>query len=213
MLSCATAPDMWAGPLMKALSDPMPGKRVHFIRHAQSKHNARAALVADETSVRMDPTLRDAPLTDLGHAQARALAPSIARLVGIELVVASPLTRAIQTMRHAFAHSPAQRLVLDLHREYQHSFCDIGQRPMELAKCFPDLEFDHLADPWWFMSPDHPGPFAIETMEMLDARLVAFRSWLEARPEREIAIVGHGTFLNRLTGHWYDNTTLITVSL
>lgn len=190
----------------------MAGKRIHFIRHAQSKHNERAALVADETSVRMDPTLRDAPLTDLGHAQACALAPIMSRLTGIELVVVSPLTRAIQTMQHAFAQCSAPRFVLDLHREYQHSFCDIGQRPIELAKHFPDLAFDHLADPWWFTSPDHPGPFATETMEMFDARLAMFRSWLYARPEHEIAIVGHGTFLNRLTGHWYDNTTRITMS-
>jgi broad specificity phosphatase PhoE len=191
----------------------MPDKRVHFIRHAQSQHNARAALVADEMPVRLDPAMRDAGLTDLGHAQARAIAPGIRKLTGIEVIVVTPLTRAIQTMRHAFADHQAPRLVLDLHREHQWSFCDIGQSPAALAAAFPDMAFDHLPDPWWHEDPDHPGPFAIETQDMLDARVEAFRAWLVARPEREIAVVGHGTFLNRLTGHWFDNTTRITVTL
>lgn len=189
----------------------MAKKRVHFIRHAQSQHNARAALVADETSVRLDPTMRDAGLTDLGHAQARAIAPGICKLTGIEVVVVTPLTRAIQTMRHAFADHPALRVVLDLHREHQWSFCDIGLPPAALAEAYPDLSFDHLRDPWWHVDPDHPGPFAIETEAMLDDRIEAFRDWLADRPEREIAVVGHGTFLNRLTGHWYDNTTRVSV--
>lgn len=185
----------------------MPRKRVHFIRHAQSRHNARAAEVDEETFVRHDPAMRDAALTDFGHAQARAIAPDIAGLTGVEIVVVTPLTRAIQTMRHGFADHPAPRLVLDLHREHQWSFCDIGTSPAALATAFPDLAFDHLPDPWWHVDPDHPGPFAIETHEMLDTRIAAFRDWLADRPEREIAVVGHGTFLNRLTGLWYDNTT------
>lgn len=191
----------------------MSGKRVHFIRHAQSQHNARAALVADEMPVRLDPAMRDAGLTDIGHAQARAIAPGITRLTGIEVVVVTPLTRAIQTMRQAFGHHPAPRVVLDLHREHQWSYCDIGQPPSALAAAFPDLAFDHLPDPWWHVDTEHPGPFAIETEAMLDTRIAAFRDWLADRPEREIAVVGHGTFLNRLTGHWYDNATRITVDL
>ncbi len=185
----------------------MPAKRIHFIRHAQSQHNARAALVADETPVRLDPTMRDAALTDLGHAQARAIAPGIRKLTGVEVVVVTPLTRAIQTMRHAFADHPAPRVVLDLHREHQWSFCDIGQPPATLAQAFPDLSFDHLPDPWWHVDATDPGPFAIETAMMLDARIEAFRDWLADRPEHEIAVVGHGTFLNRLTGQKFDNTT------
>lgn len=191
----------------------MAKKRVHFIRHAQSQHNARAALVADETSVRLDPTMRDAGLTDLGHTQARAIAPGIRKLTSVEVVVVTPLTRAIQTMRHAFADHSAPRVVLDLLREHQWSFCDIGQTPAALAEAYPDLSFDHLRDPWWHVDPDHLGPFAIETEAMLDDRIEAFRDWLADRPEREIAVVGHGTFLNRLTGHWYDNTTRVSVYL
>lgn len=185
----------------------MPAKRIHCIRHAQSLHNARAARVADETPVRLDPALRDAALTDLGHAQARAIAPGITKLTGIELVVVTPLSRALQTMRHAFANHSAPRVVLDLHREHQWSFCDIGQPPAVLAQTFPDLSFDHLPDPWWHVDAKYPGPFAIETAAMLDARIAAFRDWLANRPEREIAVVGHGTFLSRLTGLRFDNTT------
>jgi glucosyl-3-phosphoglycerate phosphatase len=191
----------------------VPTKRVHFIRHAQSQHNARADVVADETPVRMDPSLRDAALTDLGHGQARALASEIAALNGIEIVVVTPLTRAIQTMRHAFAHHHAPRLVHHLHREHQASFCDIGRPPAALAEDFPDLAFDHLPDPWWHHDPAHSAPYVVESMHQLDARVQAFRDWLAARPEREIAVVGHGTFLNRMTGHVFANAARVAVDL
>lgn len=47
----------------------MTSKRVHFIRHAQSEHNAPAIDAADEDMLRRDPALRDAPLTALGQSQ------------------------------------------------------------------------------------------------------------------------------------------------
>jgi len=48
---------------------------------------------------------------------------------------------------------------------------------------------------------------------MLDTRIAACRDGLADGPEREIAVVGHGTILNRLTGLWYDNTTRHVVEM
>ncbi|MEX2606377.1 MAG: phosphoglycerate mutase family protein [Kiritimatiellia bacterium] len=75
----------------------MPDKRIHFIRHGQSEHNARFEAADDELAVRHDPCLRDAPLSALGQQQARALGDEVKALRGIELVVVSPLSRAFQT--------------------------------------------------------------------------------------------------------------------
>jgi hypothetical protein len=36
-------------------------------------------------------------------------------------------------------------------------------------------------------------------------RLSKFISWIEARPEQTIAVVGHGTFFHRLTGRPFEN--------
>ena len=187
----------------------MPGKRVHFIRHAQSEHNARSEVAEDELAVRRDPSLRDAPLTPLGQDQARVLKREVAALHEIELVVVSPLTRAVQTTLAAFAGHPAPRLVHDLHREHLQSFCDIGRAPAKLSREFPALAFDHLADPWWHVGESADGPFAPEPDELLAARVAGFADWLSARPETEIAVVGHGGFLWHLTGHAFGNAERI----
>ncbi len=183
----------------------MSAKTVHFIRHAQSAHNARVQEVPDEDMARNDPALRDAPLSSLGQNQAAALQSEIAGLREIELVVTSPLTRAIQTTLAAFDGHPAPRLVEALHREHQDSFCDIGRPPAALALDFTSLRFDHLENPWWQEDPEHGGPFLRESLSSLERRVAAFADWLSARPEQTVAVVGHGTFLRTLTGHPFDN--------
>lgn len=171
----------------------------HFIRHAQSLHNAQARPGGP------DPMLRDAALTALGHRQATALGAELGAAPGVELVVISPLTRTIQTALHAFAACPAPRVVLHLHREQLDHYCDVGRPPAELARDFPMLAFDHLPDQWWHVDPASDAPYVLEPEDVLMARVAAFAGWLKARPESTIAVVSHGTFLNRLTGHSFGN--------
>ena len=188
-------------------------KTIHLIRHAQSAHNERVLELPDEDIARFDPALRDAPLTELGHRQAQALADDVAAQEDIELVVTSPLTRAIQTTLTAFGDHPAPRIVAALHREHQDSFCDIGRSPAHLAAEFPMLDFDHLDDPWWHVDPTTDGPFLRETLECLSMRVAAFSDWLRARPEECIAVVGHGTFLRTLSKHRFANAERIVIRL
>ena len=191
----------------------MSTKHIHFIRHAQSEHNARATQVVDEDVLRRDPGLRDAPLTALGHAQAEALAGELSALSEIELVVVSPLSRALQTTMAAFARHRAPRLVQPLHREMQESFCDIGRSPVELAKEFPHFDFAHLEDPWWHDGPTDGAPYPCEPLPAFEARVTAFADWLAARDEACIAVVGHGTFLRRLTGTTFANAQRVELPL
>ncbi|MFN3662532.1 histidine phosphatase family protein [Yoonia sp.] len=189
----------------------MCAKHVHFIRHAESEHNARIAIAKDERLVRHDASLRDARLTALGQQQAKALQVEMAALRDIELVVVSPLTRTIQTAVAAFADHPAPRLIECLHREKQESYCDIGRAPGVLAGEFAGFGFDHLDDPWWFDGPLDGAPFPRETLEAFERRVARFADWLSARPEHCIAVVGHGTFLRRLTGAVYANAQRVEV--
>jgi broad specificity phosphatase PhoE len=187
----------------------MATKRIHFIRHAQSEHNARFESALDEMAVRHDPSLRDAPLTALGQSQAHGLRAEVNALCEVELVVISPLSRAVETTLAAFNNHPAPRIVHDLHREYLQSFCDIGSSPDRLSQAFPALDFDHLDDPWWHVGEASDDPFAPEPVESLLTRVATFADWLSARPEFEIAVVGHGTFLRHLTGHAFGNAERI----
>lgn len=171
----------------------------HFIRHAQSLHNALSEPRAP------DPMVRDAALTELGLEQAQRLGAEIGAGHGFDLVVITPFTRAIQTGLRAFANCPAPRLILDLHREQLDSYCDVGRPPEHLAKLFPMFDFDHLDDPWWYIDATSDAPYEKEPAEVLMQRVEDFSAWLKSRPEQTIGVVGHGTFLRTLTGHRFEN--------
>ncbi len=184
-------------------------KTIHCIRHGQSTFNAAFELE------RVDPLHWDAPLTELGEQQAKAAAAEV-RDVPFELIVTSPLTRAIQTTLHLFGdHPSADRIrVESLHREHQASSCDVGRAPSLLVQDFPHLAFDHLDDIWWHNTgdPDERG-FVIEPDDTLLQRVERFRSWLGERPERLIAVVGHGTFFFHLTGRFLHNCEIAVVEI
>lgn len=184
-------------------------KIVHCIRHGQSTFNAHFA----ETGT--DPMHPDAPLTELGHRQAAERALEL-RQHPYELVVTSPLTRAIQTTLGLFGDHPARPPihVEGLHREFLESSCDVGRAPSLLAQDFPHLTFGHLDEIWWHNDgePDERG-LTIEPSHRLAGRVRGFRDWLRARPERLIAVVGHGTFFYHLTGRQLQNCEVAVLEL
>jgi broad specificity phosphatase PhoE len=99
-------------------------KSVLLIRHGESTFNAAYR----ETGV--DPLHLDARLTETGLAQV-ADARERLRHTPIDLVVVSPLTRALQTALGIFADHPSRPtlLVEALHREHGFSSCDVGRAP------------------------------------------------------------------------------------
>ena len=68
---------------------------IYLIRHGQSEFNAAHVQGCP------DPMIWDAPLTALGREQARKARAEIAGL-GIQQVLTTPLTRAIQTAKIIF---------------------------------------------------------------------------------------------------------------
>lgn len=178
-------------------------RTVRFIRHGQSEFNA-----AFERSRPVDPMIFDPRLTALGRAQAGALADP-AHWAGVELIVTSPLTRAIETAMLAFDGHRAPIRVEALHRERLEHSGDVGRARSALAAEFGALEFGPFPEIWWKHDPGRPEAMAVESENELRARVAAFRDWLAARPERDIAVVGHGTFLNRLTGHVFANCEVL----
>ena len=184
-------------------------KTVHCIRHGQSTFNAAYELV------QVDPLHWDAPLTELGRQQAAEAAAAV-RHIPFELIVTSPLTRALQTTLAIFENHPsADRIRVEcLHREHLASSCDVGRAPAELIRDFPYLSFNHLDEVWWHQrgEPDERG-LVVEPQETLDDRVRQFRSWLISRPDRLIAVVGHGMFFYHLTGRLLRNCEIATLEL
>ena len=184
-------------------------KTLHCIRHGQSTFNAAFEFT------RADPLHWDAPLTELGRRQAAEAAAAV-RGVPYELIVTTPLTRALETTLEIFRdHPSADRIRVEcLHREHQASSCDIGRAASALKAEFPHLAFDHLDEVWWHQEgePDERG-VVVEPEEVLQARVQAFREWIGGRPERLIAVVGHGTFFYHLTGQVLRNCEIAVLEL
>jgi broad specificity phosphatase PhoE len=184
-----------------AQQSPEMPQIVHLIRHGQSTFNAHYEATGE------DPMHFDARLTEVGQRQ---VAEARERLAGshYDVVLASPLTRAIQTAEGIFG----KRIPLEItavHREWQISSCDIGRGLAELRADFPHLDFAHLDDPWWRHDAPHCDlGFPRETEEHLQERIRAFRQMITARPERRIAVVGHGDFFGRLIGRHLRNCEL-----
>ncbi len=183
------------------------GQTVHLIRHGQSTYNAACAV-----SPWSPPLIYDAPLSPRGVGEVAALRGKVAGL-GVEAVVTSPLTRAVQTALGAFGDSGVPILVNALARECLEASGDVGRPPGVLAAEFPMLRFDHLDDPWWHTAGGDPLAVCLEPEATLRARIDAFLAWLPTQPFRTLAVIGHGTFFNHLTGIRLDNCGMTTIRL
>ena len=187
----------------------MTSKSILCIRHGESTFNAAHAVAG------VDPLLFDAPLSAIGHEQVRQARVRLHEM-RVELVVTSPLTRALQTATTLFSDHPATPsiLVAALPRERVENSCDIGRSPTQLAADFPSVALAHLPEVWWHVEgvPDARG-ICIEPIETVKARVAQFRNFLSSRPERFIAVVGHGTFLYHLTGAILANCEMVEMSL
>lgn len=174
---------------------------VYLIRHAQSAFNA----VHDP--LKPDPMIFDAPITELGEVQALKARRQIEKL-DINAVIVSPFTRTLQTAQLIFGDRVTLQVNADV-REQLCNSCDVGSAPHELARRFPNLNFDHLAERWWYEGEkDHRG-ISVEPEEVLIERAKIFASYLTQENIQSTAIVSHGNFIRALTGIKPNNCEII----
>lgn len=165
---------------------------IYLIRHGQSEFNAAHSDGAP------DPLIFDAPLTDLGRAQALAARDHAATL-GIQHVICTPLTRAIQTAKIIFDGIAPITVSAGPVEHLSHS-CDMGRSPDLLAAEFPELNFNHLPDVWWHNGPKNPNGVPEEPEDLFHARIASFRDSLATTHPRPLAIVGHCNTFRSLAG-------------
>lgn len=174
------------------------GRKILLVRHGEGFHNANR-----------DWRLSDPRLTERGLAQARTLRDD-PRLVDAELVVVSPLARALQTAMEIFGEGPSKGhfVVSPLHSERNAARCDRGRPKTEIVADFPGIQawegFAELPENWM-----HPRS---DAKKWRKERLPAFRAWLEARPEQHVVVVGHGEFFRGLCGKHMDNCEVFDLS-
>lgn len=175
---------------------------------------------------------RDSPLSETGIRQAEQLQKSRPEFVqDLDLVVTSPLTRALQTFElgvkdHLQDHVPIIALPHAAERLYLIS--DQGRPVQELQKQFSYVDFktgfeaDGVAggggDSWWYQHqrddmyaewrPTGQGQcYACpgEPDHAFDERMLRLLKWLEDRPESKIAVVCHWGVIDWMLDTDFDN--------
>jgi broad specificity phosphatase PhoE len=108
-------------------------KIVLFLRHGEALHNLRKK----EGRHGDEPKTRDPELTEKGRQQAQEIGIELKQtLCGYDVVVVSPLTRALQTAREMICDAEKKVIVSHLHceRNPQSSLSDTGTHPKELKE-------------------------------------------------------------------------------
>lgn len=165
---------------------------IHLVRHAQGHHNVAKG----------GESIHDPFLTDEGIQQAKDLCKRFTHHDDIDLLMASPMKRTIQTCQNAF--EPAvQRghkiLLMPLAQESSDEPMDTGSTQEELQKTFGELIDTQRLElfPYWHTNS---GRFAVEGDALIE-RARQLRTVLKARPEKNIAIVSHGSFAHYIVGN------------
>ena len=173
-------------------------KTIYFIRHAQAVHNLTG-----------EHGIRDPRLTQDGVRQAQRICDGLPAdvLANIQLIVTSPLKRALQTTQLAFRRQidwqNVQVRIEPMLQATEDVPCDTGSGLHELLDEFPSLHKElhacdqiahHPAD--WFQKTD----IYEASVQAIRDRAERMRRWLLARPEKVIVIVAHDMFLKYLIG-------------
>ncbi|PSN73476.1 PGAM-domain-containing protein [Corynespora cassiicola Philippines] len=177
----------------------MPPK-IYLVRHAQGEHNATR-----------NYAIPDPPLTAKGKGQCHDLQTKFQYHDTIDLVLASPLKRTIQTAALSFGPTlarPEVPFVLEPRlQEVSSSGCDVGTSLPELKAAIPEIfadddlpfdlskiNYDAVHEGW----NNKEGKYAYEK-QALRNRAQDLRNWLFQRPENTILLVTHGAFAHFLT--------------
>ncbi|KAE8554310.1 hypothetical protein EYB25_002849 [Talaromyces marneffei] len=173
--------------------------RVHCVRHAQGEHNkgGDAYLISDPR------------LTEAGIKECQALEARFPYQSSIDLIVASPLKRTIQTALYSFQPAIKRGVRVVALAELQETSdvaCDTGSDVADLKREFseyllasgtPVVDFSLVPEDW----TKKIGKWAPSSDALIN-RACAARRWLRQRPEKEIVVICHGGFLHYFTQDW-----------
>lgn len=168
---------------------------MYFMRHGETTFNEA------HNRTGRDPQIHDAPLTAHGKKQVTLAAQRLGKKV--ELILASPYTRALETATIAASILNAAIVVEPLVGEYRQYSCDYGSPVCDLEKAWPHLDFAKVSPGTWWL----PWP---EPRKSLTQRVQAFRDeWGWHDNADAIMVVSHWYFINAVTGAYIDNAEIV----
>ena len=169
-------------------------KSLYCIRHGLAEHNINYFKYGCKTFY--DPKFVDTSLVEEGFKQASTLGETWSEINDIELVVVSPLKRTLQTATRIFRGKSVPMISFELVREYPigGQTCNKRSQKEYLMNTFPNINFDDIKE-----GEDHLwDPEKEESIHELDLRINIFKKFIEGRPEKNIALVSHASFIGQL---------------
>jgi len=185
----------------------MSKKVLHLVRHGQAIHNVRAeprraagCSIEEFRSIMREDDCFDAPLTAIGLQQATiagALAYQEGSCGSLQLIVSSPLSRALHTADLVFppgsVPQTCARVCMEHFRERRGMENAQRRRASELRSAFPHWDFCAL--------PEEDEGHNAECITTCAQRAYEGLCMTWARPEKRVAIVAHGGVFMHLLEH------------
>ncbi|GAB7354451.1 hypothetical protein MBLNU459_g4937t1 [Dothideomycetes sp. NU459] len=176
---------------------------IFVVRHAQGYHN-----------IKRRHHLRDPHITGLGHEQCIQLRNSFPHHDEIDIIMASPLMRTIETASLVFEKALDRRnvpfMLVPMAQEIANQPCDIGFAPDELKTLVREtlakenvsfdvakIDFSLVEEGW----NSKKGIYEASLLQV-EKRAASLRAWLWRRPEKNIVLVSHGAFLHYFSEDW-----------
>jgi broad specificity phosphatase PhoE len=183
-------------------------KTIHFIRHAEGNHNQANKEYGDDTPCIYSTDgawkHQDARLTEKGIRQCVEARETLLNNVNPELIVVSPFTRTLQTAHIMFAGKGYPFLVHHLCQERWGRYtCDKKRSKTEIvndmlpiyAATDDKIDFDSFG---FISEHDELWTKKREPDDDCTGRGIAMMQWLASRPENNIAVVTHSSWLKHL---------------
>lgn len=162
-------------------------KTLYCIRHGTSEHNVRYKQVGH---IAFNEKM-DTKLVDAGIVESINLGITWDKRDSIDLVIVSPLSRTLETCSNIFKDTTTNIIVLDDLIEYpQHSeICNKRENKSVIEELYTRFDFSQLSEirEWDSSKP--------ETYEELKQRSNNIKQWILNRPEKNICVVAHCSFL------------------
>lgn len=165
-------------------------KTIFCIRHGLALHNVLYWKIGKKAY-----KYRDTPLLPDGYKQAKKCRNTWNKINDIELILVSPLSRTLETMRTIFKYNKNINVIaLDELMEYPHGndLCNKRKRISELELVYPNIDFSNIK-----YDEDETYDNIKETIIQLKKRQEVVKKFIRRREEDNIVIVSHSSWIGQ----------------
>ena len=164
-------------------------KNLYFIRHGYALHNFLYWKIGKNAY-----DIRDTQLLQKGIEQATNLNVTWEKKNKIDLVVCSPSIRTLDTALLVFKNTNHKIIASDHVLEYPQGSEECNRRKDKsvLQALYPQVDFSDIK------YEKLPWNYTRETKECLHKRIDTFIDWVKERPEKNIAVISHSSFIGEL---------------